>query len=221
MWEEQFGPAILDGKHSWRAKKERLASEMATLCGEGGTVEDYNMDVDEPETTTEPTERVIEPFSDEWFADLDESIDAITNIFDELRVSQPEPEVNGKIMDAERGLSGMQDELMDCLAVLQNAKHNLRGSEGDGNDWKMSGHDGHYKRSRSQPFYATTPDIYKHDEAPGAPFTSIASRVSLAPGEKVMKQLFRWWQPCRPGCVRDAKRLEEGRTTEVDGRLIQ
>lgn len=217
----------MEGKQSWNAKKKRLAEEMAALRGEDGTSQGDTMDIDEPDSTTGPTERVDVLFSDDWFADLDESIDAITKTFDELRVSQPEPEVNDDIMDAERGLSDIQNELMECLAALQNAKQKLRKSEGgsDADNWKMAGghvgHVGHDKRPRSQPFYATTPDRYKHNDTPTALTRSLASSFSLAPGERVMKQLFRWWRPCRPGCVRDAKRLEEARMTEVDGRFIQ
>lgn len=204
---------------------------MAALQEEDGSLQDDTMDIDEPESTTGLSERVDEVFSDEWFADLDESIDAIANAFEELRVSQPRLEVNDDVTDAGRCLSDIQDELMDCLAALQNTKRKLRKSEDfrngrlfdadrDGNKWK-GGHDVYVKRPRSEPFYATTPDRYKHNEGPAAPSTSTASMFGFSPGEKVMKQLFRWWRPCRPGCVRDAKRLEEGRMTEVDGRLIE
>lgn len=120
---ELFGPQIVAGKLSWRAKKERLALEWAYSQGDA-------MDIDEPATPLRalsalgPPERVFTPFSEEWFRDLDESIDTITKSFNELRMSQPnpEPEDRDDFIEAERGLAEIQNDLMGCLAALQKAK---------------------------------------------------------------------------------------------------
>lgn len=173
------------------------------------------MDLDDPDPNTTVAQRVLQPLSDEWFADLDESISAVTNAFEEMRLARPEPEVHNDVMDAERVLSDAQDGLVDCLAALQNAKRKRP-------SWRRAGeYDGHDKWSQSQPFFAKTPDRFKHDEAPWAPTRSTTSRLNLEPGEKAMKHLFTWWRPNRPDCVRDGKRLDEARMTEVDGRLFR
>lgn len=172
------------------------------------------MDVDEPDPTTTVAPRVLQPLSDEWFADLDESINAVTNAFEEMRLARFEPEDRKDVMDAERVLSNAQDELVDCLAALQNAKRK-------GSCWKRaSEYGGHDKWSQSRPFFAKTLDRFKHDEAPRAPARSTTSMLNLESGEKVMKHLFTWWHPDGPDCVRGGKQIEP-RMTEVDGRLFR
>lgn len=68
----------------------------------------------------------MEPVSDEWFKDLDQSIDEITRLFEELKVAPPEPEETKYIRDAEHDLDAVQDELMSCLTSLEDAKQRLR-----------------------------------------------------------------------------------------------
>ncbi|KUI55683.1 hypothetical protein VP1G_02990 [Cytospora mali] len=74
----------------------------------------------------QPPERRIEPLSDEWFTDLDQSIDEITRLFEELRVAPPEPEEIVHIREAEDDLDTIQDDLMNCLTTLEDAKQRLR-----------------------------------------------------------------------------------------------
>lgn len=228
---EYFGPQICEGKLSWRAKKKDLALEVAFFQGDA-------MEIDEPTTpvradsTMNSTERIFEPFSDEWFADLDDSIDTITNTFNELRMSQsdPEPEDHDDIIDAECGLIDIQNELMDCLAALQSAKSGIKTTGDSRGHRKKDGDSDDRKRDRdrkkqnrptgSKHFFTKTHDGCQKRDASRAPAKSTGSRFALSPGEKAMKELFRWWRLCGPGSVRDAKRLGEARLTEVDGRLI-
>lgn len=172
------------------------------------------MDLDEPKTPNTVTQRVLQPLSDEWFADLDESINAVTNAFEEMRLARHEPEVQNEVMDAERVLSGAQDELVDCLVALQNVKQKAPYRS------RASEHDGHDKWSHSPAFFAQTPDRFKHEEAPGSPTKSTTSLLNMALGEKVMKHLFAWWRPDGPGRVRNGERLDEVRMTDVDAHLL-
>lgn len=187
------------------------------------------MEIDEPIALASIDSAVQEPniqaLSDEWFADLDESIDTITNTFDELRVSKSAPEDHDYLIDAERNIIDVQNELLDCLEALQKAKRRLRKNdascEKDADREEDRGRDSYDEPSGTTPFFVQTPDRCKKEEAPEAPTKSTSPTVNLSPGEKVMKQLLRWWRPCGPGCVRHAKRLDEARMTEVNGRFIQ
>lgn len=154
--------------------------------------------------------RAIQPLSDEWFTDLDGSIDDITKTFEQLQVSQPPTQEDVYIKQAEYSLAGIQKELMQCLAALQNAKSRL----GESITPTTS--------ESERPFFARTPESSKKEGSTVAPINSAVLRPSpdMSSGEKVMKQLFKWWRPYGSGCVRDMQRLGESRMTEVDGQLI-
>lgn len=209
-----------------------MAKETAIFLDEDDSCTDDAMEIDEPNSLISSHSAVqswgepnSQPLSDEWFTDLDESIDTITNTFHELRVSKSEPDDHDYVVDAERSIIDVQNELLDCLEALQKAKRRLRSNdadcEKDETQEKDRGRDSYDELSGTRPFFAQTPDRCKRDEAAEAPTKPIPLRFNQSPGEKVMKQLFRWWRPCGPGCVRNAKRLDEARITEVDGRFIQ
>lgn len=227
MWDEHFGTAIWQGKLSWRAKKKRLAEVMAGLHGKDCADEGDDMEIDEPRHKETPVDKTDSPFSDEWFSDLDDSIAAITNTFDELRVSRARPESHDDdVHDAERGLFYIQRELVQCLAALRKVtgepcKDETTSHDDAHNQGEMASNVLNDKGSRPQPFYATTPDNFKHNEASGITHKLSSLGRSPSPGDQVMKQLFRWWRPCGPDCVRETRRPEEARLAEVDGRLIQ
>lgn len=180
------------------------------------------MDIDDPA----PTDAKLEPFSDAWFADLDESIDTITKLFEELQTSELTPEDQSYINEAEHGLCAVQDELMDCLTTLEKAKRRNRATCGDyeAHDRSSGSGDGgdHDRRSGPKPFFAKTPDRLGDRAAFNLPTKSNSvSILSSTPGDNVMQQLFRWWRPRGPCCIRGTTRLHDARLTEVDGRLIQ
>lgn len=76
----------------------------------------------------QPSERRIEPLSDEWFDDLDKSIDEITRLFEEMRVAPPEPEDATYIQQAEDGLAAMEQDLTHCFSSLETLKRRLGNS---------------------------------------------------------------------------------------------
>lgn len=176
------------------------------------------MDINKPVEQMQQMQRATVPLSNEWFAELDESLDTITNTFEELRLSQPAPEDDPYIKDTEQGLADIQNELIDCLASLQNAKRNLRKSTGDCDDNEDSDvespeWDRQRGRYRSIPFFAQTPRL---STRPSNSRTRATGRSGMSPGEEVMKHVFRWWQPCGPGCVRTGARLDGPRMIEID-----
>lgn len=75
-----------------------------------------------------PSERKIEPLSDEWFDDLDKSIDEITRLFEEMRVAPPDPEDFDHIQHAEDGLAAIEQDLTNCFTSLESLKLRLGGS---------------------------------------------------------------------------------------------
>lgn len=164
------------------------------------------------------TERKMEPLSDEWFKDLDQSIDEITRLFEELRVAPPEPEGITYIREAENDLDAVQDDLMNCLTTLEDAKQRLRQCNSpDRSD------DDPYKSLRPRSLDLQHSPMLKQREPPATHRKSISVAGSSL-GDAVMKQVFKWWQPYGPSCVRDfprrCDRLGQKRSTEVDGRLI-
>lgn len=74
-----------------------------------------------------PPERRIEPLSDEWFDDLDKSIDEITRLFEEMRVAPPEPEDFDHIQQAEDGLAAIEQDLTNCFTSLESLELRLGG----------------------------------------------------------------------------------------------
>lgn len=160
----------------------------------------------------------MQPLSDEWFKDLDESIDEITRLFEELRVAPPEPEEIKYIREAENDLDAVQDDLMNCLTSLEDAKQRLGQCSSSG-------------RSDDDPYQPLRPrslDLQRsHTFKQGGTAVTHRKSISVAGpylGDAVMKQIFKWWQPSGSGCVRDSPRrcdrLGQKRGTEVDGRLI-
>ncbi|KUI69952.1 hypothetical protein VM1G_05351 [Cytospora mali] len=166
----------------------------------------------------QPPERRMEPLSDEWFTDLDQSIDEITRLFEELRVAPPEPEEIVHIREAEDDLDAIQDDLMNCLTTLEDAKQRLRQCSGsDRSD------DDPYKVLRPRSLDLRPSDRPKLGEQ-FVPHRKSMSSASASLGDAVMRQIFKWWQPYGSSCVRDVSRRCDGlgqkRKTEVDGRLI-
>lgn len=160
-------------------------------------------------------ERRMEPLSEEWFKDLDQSIDEITRLFEELSVAPPEPKEAAHIREAEHDLDAIQDNLMDCLTTLEGAKLHLRQCSSP-NDPADDPH---------RAFQPRTLDL----QAPGgsrrrwppAGHEKSLSFVNSSLGDAVMKQIFKWWQPRGPGdSPRRCDRLGRKRGTEVDGWLI-
>lgn len=72
-----------------------------------------------------PSERRFEPLSDEWFEDLDKSIDEITRLFEEMRMAPPDPEDVDDIQDAEDGLAAIEQDLTNCFTSLESLKRRL------------------------------------------------------------------------------------------------
>ena len=72
-----------------------------------------------------PPERRIEPLSDEWFDDLDRSIDEITRLFEEMCVAPPEPGDISYIQQAEEGLAVMEEDLTKCFTNLETLRRHL------------------------------------------------------------------------------------------------
>lgn len=147
------------------------------------------------------SERRLEPLSDEWFDDLDKSIDEITRLFEEMRMAPPEPEDVGYIQHAEDGLAAMEQDLTKCFTNLETLKRRLGGSRC--RNWSAS-------RSSSDD------DLFKlfrpRSLDPGPlnritkPKSRLGHRRSMPPisspvGEAIMKHLFGWLQPCDRGCV--------------------
>lgn len=130
IWRELFGPEIDEGRAFWRARKERLAASRALAWEE---VPDDQALV----RTQQPPERKLEPLSDEWFEDLDRSIDEITRLFEELCVAPPEPEDVDYIQRAEDGLTAIEEDLTNCFTNLETLKRQFRGSARSRN-WSRS-----------------------------------------------------------------------------------
>lgn len=72
-----------------------------------------------------PSERKIEPLSDEWFEDLDKSIDEITRLFEEMRMAPPEPEDFDDIQHTEDGLAAIEQDLTNCFTSIESLKRRL------------------------------------------------------------------------------------------------
>lgn len=80
------------------------------------------------QVTGEEAERRLEPLSDEWFDDLDKSIDEISRLFEELRVAPPEPEDLDDIQHAEDSLAAIEQDLSSCFTRLETFKRRFRDS---------------------------------------------------------------------------------------------
>lgn len=160
----------------------------------------------------------MEPLSDEWFKDLDKSIDEITRLFEELSVAPPEPEDIIYIRGTEDGLNAIQDGLVDCFTTLEDTKQRLRQC-------------GRPDISDDDPFNAFRPrsldlpptERLKLGGPPGVHRNS-SSGANSSLGDVVMKQISHWWQPYGLSDLRviprRCDRLNQKRGTEVDGRLI-
>lgn len=165
------------------------------------------------------TARKLEPFSDEWFKDLDQSIDEITRLFEELRVTPPEAEETECIREAKNDLESIQHDLMNCLTSLEDAKLRLdQCSSSDRSD------DDPYKPSRPRSLdLQRSHTSFKQGETPANHRKSISVAGPFL-GDAVMKQISKWWQPNGSICARDfprrCDRLRQKRGTEADGRLI-
>lgn len=180
------------------------------------------MDVDEPieHSQQQQVRKSSVPLSDEWFAELDETFDTISNTFEELKLSQSIPEEDPYMDEAEQGLADIQKELMDCLASLQNAERGLRASNGDhdgnGNDDReseLSKHSKPYGYFTSGPFFAQTPSAMTRGSEP---WTRMAGTSRMSAGDEVMKQVFRWWQPSGPDYINEVTRPDGFKIMEVD-----
>lgn len=79
-----------------------------------------------PSKTT--PERRLEPLSDEWFDDLDKSIEEISRLFEEMRVAPPEPEDVDYIHHAEDGLAAIEQDLTKCFTRVETLKRRLAGN---------------------------------------------------------------------------------------------
>lgn len=80
------------------------------------------------EVTGEAERRRLEPLSEEWFADLDKSIDEITRLFEEMRVTPPETEDLDYIDHASDGLAAIERDLSNCFTSLETLERRLGGS---------------------------------------------------------------------------------------------
>ncbi|KAI3395197.1 hypothetical protein diail_1691 [Diaporthe ilicicola] len=128
VWRQLFGFEIDEGKAFWRAKKEHLAKEWAASrawdCGEqvADVVGEEGIGHAKSQAVVPfqpPSERRIEPLSDEWFDDLDKSIDEISRLFEEMRVAPPEAEDVSYIQQAEHGLAAIEHDLTNCFTSLE------------------------------------------------------------------------------------------------------
>lgn len=133
IWRELFGPEIEEGRAFWRARKERLAALRALDWEE--------IPADQALVPSLQSERRFEPLSEEWFEDLDKSIDEITRLFEELRVAPPEPEDVDYIQQAEDGLTAIEKDLTKCFTNLEVLKRRFRGSGSRSSSSSSSGDD--------------------------------------------------------------------------------
>lgn len=198
------------------------------------------MDIDEPIdfVNAKRSGRVLVPLSDEWFADLDNSFNNIGKLLEELQYhgTEDSPLDEYHILGADQRLVCMQEDLTRCLVTLHAGEQYIgnSASEYEGSPTQIDSsscisatpvdereQDYFEEPANSSSFFMRTPEMeLYHNEDPRAPSKPRISNVQLSPGECVMKQLFRWWQPYRPDCTRDMRRLVDDRMTEVDG-LIQ
>lgn len=160
----------------------------------------------------------MEPLSDEWFKDLDKSIDEITRLFEELSVAPPEPEDIIYIRGTEDGLNAIQDGLVDCFTTLEDTKQRLRQcGRPDISD------DDPFKAFRPRSLDLPPTERLKLGGPPGVHRKSFSGANSSL-GDAVMKQISHWWQPYELSDLRviprRCDRLNQKRGTEVDGRLI-
>lgn len=226
-------------------KKQRLAREYKILRNgqTAGLCNGDKMDIDEAATAADGSnartgEYTLQPLSDEWFADLDESFNNIDKLLEELQREGPQslPQDYHHVLAVDQRLLNMQGDLTQCLTALQTRKRNLGKNslecdvrlpqdEGDvGPDQTLTNkkrdRDEHDESPLSDTFFTQTPTRFRHGCGLQASTEWTAFNTHLRPGdpgESVIKQLLRWWQLCGPGCVRDVRRLGDERMTEVDG----
>lgn len=213
VWRQLFGFEIDQGKAFWRARKEQLAKELAILrtsdCRErvaDNRKKSYgNSDDRAPVPSQKPPERRIEPLSDEWFDDLDKSIDEISRLFEEMRVAPPEAEDVDYIQEAEDGLAAMEQDLTKCFTDLETLKRRL-GDSGPRDSSKSTG------SADDDVFKLFRPRSVSVDEGGLKRISKTKRRVghrksmpsiSSSLGDAVMTHLFGCWQPCERGCVPD------------------
>lgn len=237
-----FGKQIRQSKWAWEDKKQRLAKELDNLrdLEQNPTMGNGDMmDIDEPMSyvDVQTIERTVVPLSDEWFADLDESFNNIDKLLKELQHhgTQSSPSDDFQILGADQRLLCMQQDFTACLVKLRAEEQHIENkaleSESSSTQSERScdttltseeerERDSDEESTELGPICSLTPMELYHCGSPRAPTYPKISRVQLSPGEHVMKQLFRWWRPYAPDCIRDMRRLGDYRLTEVDG-LIQ
>lgn len=198
------------------------------------------MDIDEPMDSVkdQTSEGALVPLSDEWFADLDESFNNIGKLLEELQHQGTKDSTldDYHILGADQRLLCMQEDMTRCLITLHDGEQYIENSafESEGSLTEFDGsscviltpvdereRDRDEEPAKPSSVLMRTPEMeLYHSEDPRAPSKPRISNVQLSPGESVMKQLFRWWQPYRSDCLGDMRRLVDNRMTEVDG-LIQ
>lgn len=133
IWRDLFGPEIEEGKAVWRARKKRLAALRALGLEEAPA--------NQALVPSLQSERRIEPLSDDWFEDLDESIDEITRLFEELRVAPSDSEDVDYIQQAVDGLTAVEKDLTNCFTNLEELRLGLRASGSRSSSSSSSGDD--------------------------------------------------------------------------------
>lgn len=131
-----------------------------------------------------PPERRIEPLSDEWFDDLDKSIDEITRLFEEMRMAPPEPEDFDHIQHAEDGLAAIEQDLTNCFTSLESLKLRLGGG-------RCSSDDDLYKLFRPRSLDLGPSNRIRKTRKRVGHRKSMPS-ISSPLGKAVMKHLFGW-----------------------------
>lgn len=148
-----------------------------------------------------PSERRIEPLSDEWFEDLDKSIDEITRLFEEMRMAPPGPEDLDYVYHAEDGLAAIEHDLTNCFTSLEALKRYLGGSRC--RRWSTSSGSSDndlFKLFRPRSMDLGTPHrIRKTKNRVG--HRKLMPSISSPISEAVVKQLFGWQRPDETGRV--------------------
>lgn len=213
-------------------KKQRLAKKFNNLRNleqSSALCNGDKMDIDDHGAAASGqmpsmTEHTLAPLSDEWFADLDESFNKIDKLLEELQHERTQslPHDCFHILGTDQRLLNMQGDFTQCLTTLQAGKRQQDKRVGSPNRTptrESREADSYDISSESDPSFVRTPKRLPHAGGPRAPTKLISLNIQLSPGESVMKQLFRWWQPCGSDCIHDVRRLGGHRRTEVDGRV--
>lgn len=171
-----------------------------------------------------PAERRIEPLSDEWFADLDKSIDEITRLFEEMRVAPPEPEDVDYVQHAEDGLAAIEQDLTNCFTSLETLKRRLGGSRCGKQPTSSGSSDiDLFKLFRPRSMELGTSNRIRKPKTRVGHRKSMPS-ISSPLGEAAMKQLLGWQQPYGISCVLGLHHSHDDmalvKRVEATGRLI-